>query len=299
MPVWRPRPDWLRAAVDAVLADDLAGTAELELLVVDDGNDEPVAPLLAAVDDPRLRVLRAAHGGASHARNEGIAAARGELLRFVDADDVVAPGGTAALVAAVDGARVIAYGSSALCDEALQMWELRSCTVRGDAVTACLVGELTVLHPAMVLPRAVVEEIGGWHDWPTCEDWDFVLRAVEVAPVVPVDRVVYSYRRSDGSLAKQTRDLAGEVGRAVVREHFVRHPDERGTARHRRTEAYLRQRELHRFSDSSPWTKAAWWRAAATNPSYVVRMGRDGATRWRRRVARAVSSFRTAPRGSR
>jgi glycosyltransferase involved in cell wall biosynthesis len=50
MPVWRPRPDWLLQAVRSALAQR---DCELELIVVDDGNAEPLDALLAEVRDPR------------------------------------------------------------------------------------------------------------------------------------------------------------------------------------------------------------------------------------------------------
>ena len=93
MPAWRPREDWLRAAVASALDEE---ACPLELVVVDDGSEEPVAPLLEDVIDPRLRVVRIEHGGSAPARNAGGAASRGTHIRYVDADDVVEPGSTAA-----------------------------------------------------------------------------------------------------------------------------------------------------------------------------------------------------------
>lgn len=86
MPVWRSREDWLRAAVDSALAQR---DCDLELIVVDDGCERPVAELLADVDDRRLRVRRVPHGGVSAARNAGLAAAGGDWIRYVDGDDVL------------------------------------------------------------------------------------------------------------------------------------------------------------------------------------------------------------------
>src|SRR5215216_4501969 len=99
MPVWRPRRDWLLQAVRSALAQR---DCRLELVVVDDGNPEPVAEMLADVRRPGLRVLRIPHGGVCIARNAGIEAARGSLIRFVDADDVYEPGSTARLTRLVD-----------------------------------------------------------------------------------------------------------------------------------------------------------------------------------------------------
>jgi succinoglycan biosynthesis protein ExoO len=85
MPVWRPRGEWFLDAVRSALAQR---DCELELIVVDDGNAEPLDDLLAEVRDPALRLVRAPHGGPSAARNAGVEAAQGRLIRFVDADDV-------------------------------------------------------------------------------------------------------------------------------------------------------------------------------------------------------------------
>ena len=53
MPVWRTPREWLREAVESALAEQ---DVDLELVVVDDGNEEPVERLLDGVDDARLRV---------------------------------------------------------------------------------------------------------------------------------------------------------------------------------------------------------------------------------------------------
>jgi GT2 family glycosyltransferase len=84
----RYRPDLLRACVESVLA----GSYErFELLVVDNGPDRPETSELVrdlASADPRVRLLREPRPGAAVARNAGLAAARGDVVAFVD-DDVV------------------------------------------------------------------------------------------------------------------------------------------------------------------------------------------------------------------
>lgn len=74
-----------------------------ELLVVDDGStDRSVEVAEGYRERLPLRVIRApARGGAARARNIGARAAEGAYLAFVDADDVVAPGWLAAVVAAL------------------------------------------------------------------------------------------------------------------------------------------------------------------------------------------------------
>lgn len=75
-------------AIDSVLAQDYC---DFELIVVDDGSTDDTAAVLAAYGDA-IRVIRKPNGGLSSARNAGIAAARGEFIAFLDADDWWLPG---------------------------------------------------------------------------------------------------------------------------------------------------------------------------------------------------------------
>jgi glycosyltransferase involved in cell wall biosynthesis len=59
-----------------------------ELIVVDDGSDDPVELRDTVSDDPRIRFLRHARNqGVSAARNTGVQAAQGRFVAFLDSDD--------------------------------------------------------------------------------------------------------------------------------------------------------------------------------------------------------------------
>jgi GT2 family glycosyltransferase len=72
----------------------------LEVVVVDDGGDAPLEPVIAPVRE-RLDVtlLRQANGGPASARNTGGMHARGELIAFTDDDCAPAPDWLAAFAA--------------------------------------------------------------------------------------------------------------------------------------------------------------------------------------------------------
>jgi len=81
----RFRPGLVLRAVQGVLAQTMP---DLEVIVVVDGPDDETRRTLAAIPDPRLRVLvQPAKGGAPNARNVGARAARGHWTAMLDDDD--------------------------------------------------------------------------------------------------------------------------------------------------------------------------------------------------------------------
>ncbi len=80
---------FLREAVASVLAQTYS---DLELIAVDDSSSRESLSILQSFCDPGLRIIR--HGtnlGAALSRNDALAAAPGELVAIMDADDVSAP----------------------------------------------------------------------------------------------------------------------------------------------------------------------------------------------------------------
>jgi len=229
MPVWQPNPAWLHEAVASALEQT---GVDLELVVVDDGNDVPVATLLADVADPRLRHVRIAHAGVSAARNAGLEVVKAELVRFVDADDVLDPGSTARLCR-LTTATTIGYEDTVVCDDQLRPRGRISSRLSGDVVTACLLAQFDTRHVSMLFPRAVVDRAGPWDPGlRVAEDFDFVLRCVEHATVAPGEGTATYYRRHDASAtrsAEAVRD-AERARRIILTRFFDRHPERRGTA---------------------------------------------------------------------
>jgi len=77
---------WLEEAVRSALAQTLA---PVEVIVVTDAPLERTAHLEAR--DERIRIIEGAGTGPAAARNRGVQAARGELIAFLDADDLFLP----------------------------------------------------------------------------------------------------------------------------------------------------------------------------------------------------------------
>ncbi|HEY8600249.1 MAG TPA: glycosyltransferase [Thermomicrobiales bacterium] len=85
---------YLTEAIESVLAQT---DPPLEIIVVDDGSTDGSAAIAAAF--PAVHLISQPNRGVATARNVGIAAARGELIAFLDQDDLWLPGKLHAQVA--------------------------------------------------------------------------------------------------------------------------------------------------------------------------------------------------------
>jgi peptidoglycan/xylan/chitin deacetylase (PgdA/CDA1 family) len=293
MAAYGPQRDWLLRAVHSALGQR---GCRVELIVVDDGSPEPVADLLASVDDPRLHVLRTSHGGPSAARNAGIRVARGEYLRFVDADDLLEPDGTAHLLGLMDGRDdLVTYAATMVCDESLRPLKPLVCRLDGSLATACLLDEVPVRVFSMLFPRSVVEAIGLWDEnLPGCRDWDFSLRALEQAPARGDETIVTHYRRHSGGVTADSRACA-EGERGVMERYFLRHPNHRGTSIERRCQArVLRTEAWANLEPDGDNRKRAMLRALALAPGDTMR---ELARTVESSARRAAGSLRERVRG--
>ncbi len=98
--------DYLRAAVDSALAQD---HPDVHVVVVDDGSSDGSLEILESYGEA-IELVRKANGGQASALNAGFERCRGEVVIFLDADDVLCRGtaasAAAALARAPDAVRV-------------------------------------------------------------------------------------------------------------------------------------------------------------------------------------------------
>ncbi len=191
---------WVGEAVASVLAQTLT---DFELLVVDDGSRDGTYDVLAAFDDPRLRLLT--HPGRA---NRGLhatlrllrGAARGEWLSFLASDDAWEPGRLERLVAT--GASV-AYCRAALMDEdSVPTGDVWGAAPSGDDLFADLLVTNLVPAATVVVRAAAFDAAGGISD-ARFEDLDIMLRLAARERVVFVAEPLARYRVNTTGIAAQ------------------------------------------------------------------------------------------------
>jgi glycosyltransferase involved in cell wall biosynthesis len=177
----------------------------LEILVVDDGSSDLSAEAAAAASDA-VRLLRIEPAGLPAAHNQGVAAARGSLIAFLDADDrwvAPSPDPRRTALAGADGAQG-------------RVRMLLGGTPHGDPFHLGGIAGLLLRREAMDAVGAFDEGLQRGHDL------DWLLRAREAGlRLEQVDAVVLEYRLGPGGLsnggAASSEGLLAALGRAAAR----------------------------------------------------------------------------------
>ena len=82
------KASYIRRAIDSISRQSYT---DVELIIVDDGSTDGGREIVESLHEPALRLIVQPNAGPGAARNTGIAAARGSLLAFLDADDEWSP----------------------------------------------------------------------------------------------------------------------------------------------------------------------------------------------------------------
>ena len=180
----------LSAAIDSVIAQ---AYPRVEIIVVDDGSTDETSSVVARYGS-RVRSLRQPNGGASAARNAGLGISRGDIIAFLDSDDLWLPGKLQRQVALLDragpdipccisnmklayadGRRGTSFDLSLLdCDLREGIWV---------NVLSVLTTRFVLFNQCVAIRRGALEKVGGFDE--RCaymEDYDLAMRLALLGP---------------------------------------------------------------------------------------------------------------------
>lgn len=204
---------FLRSAVNSALAQTMP---PCEVIVVDDGSTDDTAEILASYRD-RIRVVRQPNRGVAAARNAGAAVASGELLAFLDADDVWLPAKLERQVARFQAAPdlgLVHCGVDEIDAEGARLRRVQ------DGLEGWVADDMLMFKRSVILgggsgamiPLALFKEVGGFDEaLSTSADWDLYYRLARRYRVGFITEVLLGYRihgsNMHSNIAAMERDM--------------------------------------------------------------------------------------------
>ena len=210
------------AFLETTIRSALAQTFDdLEVVVVNDGSKDATSDVVRRVmaSDARVRLVEQQNCGLAATRNRGVREARGELIAFLDHDDLWHSEKVALQVAKLDADRNVALVScySALIDtEHLCIGWRYGGEARGDVYAEMLEWDMISGGSVPLVRRAALEAAGPFDEsLPMRSDWDMWIRLARRHPFATVTRVLVGYTRSPFSSSRGYERME-EAGRRVL-----------------------------------------------------------------------------------
>ena len=249
---------WIEDALSSVLAQTWA---RLEVIVVDDGSGDGTRDRITAASDNRVTLVTQEHRGAAAARNHGFAQCSGDLIQFLDADDLL---GREKIGLQIDALRHAPEGSVASCAWSPFSDEIESATINPEQVwpvadpiewlARSLSGEGMMQPACWLVPRSVAEAAGPWDETLSLhDDGEYFARVLaNAARNVFVDGATVYYRVVEGSLSRRRSRSAIESALAVCRSRQKTLSSARDDELSRRAIATQYAQFVYEFGSSAP-----------------------------------------------
>jgi glycosyltransferase involved in cell wall biosynthesis len=217
---------WLSEAIDSALNQTVA---PLDVIVVDDGSTDDT-PRIREPYRERIRVIVQENKGPSAARNRGIEAAAGDLIAFLDADDLWLAEELEKQLACLRE-----HPRAGLVHSAVIRWACGNGGTSGPddhgrgVAGNCyerLFHRCGIMMSSAVVRRGCLVRVGGFDEGirrPTTEDYDLWFRVARYHEIAYVEEPPVLYRLHDSNASNQTLAMAEDI-LFVVRKALAADP---------------------------------------------------------------------------
>ena len=222
---------FLRPSIASVL--DQKGDFELNLIVIDGGSTDGTVDLLRSIQDSRLTWTSAPDHGQASAINRGLQSADGDIIGWLNSDDLYLPSAFATVAQAFtnpqtqwlvgrcqiinESGNPIRSAIAAYKDHRLGRYSYRK-----------LLREYFIAQPAAFWRRSVTQQIGGLDEsLHYTMDYDLWLRLGRVANPLIVNQVLAQFRLHSASKSGKLNRAQFDEGYAVAQRYFNNHPSDR------------------------------------------------------------------------
>ncbi|RMF62359.1 MAG: glycosyltransferase [Cyanobacteria bacterium J069] len=194
---------YLPETIDSLLGQTFR---DFEVIIINDGSTDDIEGWFQSVKDPRLKLISQVNQGQSKARNVGLENAQGELIAFLDADDLWEPSKLEkqiSLLMANPQAGVVYTWVAGIDSEGILRGRIIKNDAEGNVWKDLTQHNILECGSTPLIRRTCFEQVGGFDErLPPCEDLDLWLRIACHYDFLVVKEPLVYYRQHASSSGK-------------------------------------------------------------------------------------------------
>jgi len=261
MPVFNTA-SYLRAALESVFSQTFP---DFEIIAIDDGSTDDSAEILhqAATTDDRLKPNCRSRKGLVQTRNELLQQANGELVAWMDSDDLAVPERLALQVMQMqaDPELLCLGGACLLIDPDGLPIMSHAFPANHEDIVRAMEQEIAFYFPTVMMRREAALRVGGFREpFAIAEDFDLCLRLSESGRVANLPQTLLYYRQHLASTANAGRPKT--YAYSALARQLARERRETGHDRLQRGETVRVQFDrtaTRRQNANDAHARWAWW----------------------------------------
>lgn len=204
------RANFVGKAIDSVLKQT---APDIEIIVVDDGSADSTPRVLAQFGN-HISIIRQPNQGRSAARNAGVSNASGDIIAFLDSDDIWLPNKLAEQYSVFAGrpevglvqtlSDVIDENGTRLHEETQLRRKLYRRALKRGYTYEGMSEECIMFLSTVAVRRECWDRVGPMDtNIPAFEDWDWYLRAALETEIATIPETLVHFRQHAGNTSAQ------------------------------------------------------------------------------------------------
>lgn len=197
---------------------------DFEVIIVDGSTDYETMKQISCIKDERIRYLKVKNISASHSRNKGIDAAKGDFIAFNDDDDIWCMDKIQKQIdlfeKKYDKNFILYSACSKISGGSVRITPDDSVRMKRGAIYEELLLRNFIGLPTVMLPASICREVKFDQQLTCLEDWDWMIRLAKLFPFEFIPESLVLVSDTPGSVNKSKYSVKSEAYMAIYQKYF-------------------------------------------------------------------------------
>lgn len=225
MPAYREKKEQICQAIESILNQTYRDFEYI--IVLDDPQNKELETLIRAYAEQDARIslyINEKNSGCPYSKDRGVRLADTKYVAIMDSDDIAKPYRLEKQLSKMESEEldIIAGYVTVIDEEGRVLYKMDNLPTTHEKIAKKMRVNNCMPHPTWVLRKDAYLELGGYSDIQGCEDYEFLLRAIESGyKLGMIDEIVLDYRLSTQSISRNNLYKQYLMMKYLQDEYFI------------------------------------------------------------------------------